>query len=100
MVAIIVFAVLGLLVIVGTIGAYLWIGGFGTSFATNSSDWGNFGNYVAGVAGPLLSFLALIAVAWTVRLQYDLLQRDRDKQVADQHVRWLEAIYKDLFDLL
>lgn len=98
--AMIVFAVLGILVLVGTIGTYLWIGGFGPTLATNSVDWANFGSYVGGVAGPLLSFLALMAVVWTVRLQYDLLQRDHDRQLADQHVRWLDALYQDMLGIL
>jgi hypothetical protein len=52
------------------------------------------------VAGPMLSFLALMAVVWTVRLQYDLLRGDHEKQTADQHIRWLDGIYRDILDLL
>jgi hypothetical protein len=48
----------------------------------------------------MFSFLALIAIVWTVRLQYDLLRRDQEKQTADQQVRWLEGIYRDILDLL
>ena len=46
----------------------------------------------------MLSFLALIAVVWTVRLQYDLLRRDHEKQTAEQHIRWIEGIYRDILD--
>lgn len=99
-VPIIVFALLGLVIIVSTIGAYLWLGGFASTLSNHGADWANFGNYVGGVAGPLLSFLALIAVVWTVRLQYELLQRDRERQLADQHIRWLDAIYRDIQDVL
>lgn len=99
-VAVIVFALLGLVVLAGTLAAYHWLGGFGSTFSHNVSDWANFGTYVGGVAGPLLSFLALIAVVWTLRLQYVLLERDRERQLADRHVRWLEAVYKDMQDVL
>lgn len=68
--AVIAFALLGLAILVGTIVAYLWLGGFAPTLSGHSADWANFGTYVGGVAGPLLSFLALIAVVWTVRLQY------------------------------
>lgn len=98
--AIILFTALGLLALALTIAAYPLLGHFGFPFATNSSEWANFGTYLGGVAGPLLSFLALIAVAWTVRLQYDLLRRDLEKQTSDQHIRWLEAIYGDILDLM
>jgi len=97
---IILYAALGLLVLVLTIAAYPLLGHFGFPFSTSSNEWANFGTYLGGVAGPLLSFLALIAVAWTVRLQYDLLRRDSEKQTSDQHVRWLEAIYRDILDLM
>jgi hypothetical protein len=98
--AMIAFGLFGLLILAGTIGTYIWVGGFGTTLSNQSVDWANFGSYVGGIAGPSLSFLALIAVVWTVRLQYDLLQRDRERQRSDQHIRWLEALYKDIVDVL
>lgn len=82
------FALLGLLILGVTMSAYfLFFGGRGSRLSPNSLEWANFGTYVGGVAGPLLSYLALVAVVWTVRLQYDLLQRDRERQISDQHVR-------------
>lgn len=98
--AIAIFALLGLMIVAGTVGAYLWLGGFAHTFSHQATDWGNFGSYVGGVAGPLLSFLAVIAVVWTLRLQYELLGRDRARQLADQHVRWLDALYRDMQDAL
>lgn len=95
----IIFALLGLVILAGTIGAYLWLGGFAV-LSHQTMDWANFGSYVGGVAGPMLSFLALIAVVWTLRLQYELLQRDRERQLADQHVRWLDALYRDMQEIL
>jgi len=93
-------ALSGLLVLAGTIGAYSLLGHFGRPFSRESIEWANFGAYVGGVAGSLLSFLALIAVAWTVRLQYEMLRRDQEKQTADQHIRWLDGIYRDILDVL
>lgn len=94
------FAILGLLILICAAAAYSLLGHFGPAFSTSSREWANFGTYLGGVAGPLLSFLALLAVAWTVRLQHDLLRRDQQKQTADQHIRWLEGIYRDILDLL
>ncbi|RDS78950.1 hypothetical protein DWU98_20245 [Dyella monticola] len=98
--AVIIFALLGLVIVAGTIGAYFWLGGFASSLSHQTTDLANFGSYVGGVAGPLLSFLALVAVVWTVRLQYELLERDRQRQLADQHVRWLDALYRDMQEIL
>ena len=97
---IIAFAIGGLLVLAGTIGAYFLFVCFGPTFSPNSVEWANFGSYFGGVAGPMLSFLALMAVVWTVHLQYDLLSRDQNKQIAEQHIRWIEGIYRDILDLL
>jgi len=97
---VLVFAALGLLVLFVTIAAFPLLGHFGPAFSRNSNEWANFGNYLGGAAGPLLSFLALMAVAWTVRLQYDLLRRDQQKQIVDQHIRWLDGIYRDILDVL
>lgn len=98
--AVLLFALCGLFVLGATIASYSVLGHFGPGLAHDSSEWANFGNYLGGVAGPMLSFLALLAVVWTVRLQYDLLRRDRDKQIADQHIRWLDGIHRDILDLL
>lgn len=97
---ILLFALAGLIVLAGTIAAYSLFGHFGPAFSQSSLEWANFGTYLGGVAGPFLSFLALMAVVWTLRLQYDLLRRDRQKQTAEQHVRWIEGIYRDILDLL
>jgi hypothetical protein len=94
------FIALGSLVLLITIAAYPLLSHFGPGFSTNSSEWANFGRYLGDVAGPLLSFLAPVAVVWTVRSHYDLLRRDQEKQIAEQYVRWLESIYRDVLDLL
>lgn len=62
----------------------------------SAEEWANFGTYVAGIAGPLLNFLALVAVARTLHLQRNALDLDREKQIADQHLRWLDALYSDI----
>jgi hypothetical protein len=98
-VALTIFALLGLVILGATIGAYVWLGGF-VALSHRTTDWANFGSYVGGVAGPMLSFLALVAVVWTLRLQYKLLQRDWERQLADQHVRWLDALYRDMQEVL
>src|ERR1700722_7822167 len=98
--ALIIFALLGLAVLASTIGSYLWLGGFALTLSHQSAEWANFGTYVGGMAGPPLSFLALIALVWTVRLQSRLLGMEARKQRADQQLRWLEAIYAEMLHVL
>ena len=43
---------------------------FGLTLSTNSkTDWGVFGDFVGGTLNPLLSFLGLIALLFTIALQ-------------------------------
>ena len=42
---------------------------FGDHLSANHERWGQFGEYLGGVLGPLLSFLALLAVVGTLQLQ-------------------------------
>ncbi|MFK0090685.1 hypothetical protein ACIQUS_25770 [Pseudomonas sp. NPDC090755] len=46
---------------------------FSGGFSGRSSDWGDFGGYIGGVFGPLISFVTLLAVLKTVYLQRELL---------------------------
>ena len=59
-----------LLLLVATAGAilvYRWQ--FGSDFAVEHSNWGEFGDYVGGVLGPVFSFLALIVLVYTLEVQ-------------------------------
>lgn len=89
----ILYAAAGLIVIIGTLTLYFGKGG---PIPQNLADWASFGTYVGGIIGPLLSFIALIAVTRTMNLQRATLELDQKRQLADQHLRWLDALYRDL----
>ncbi len=91
------YAVAGLFVMIGTLALYF---GHGGSTPESLQDWASFGTYVGGIAGPLLSFVALIAVARTLNLQRATLELDQERQLADQHLRWLEELYRDMVEAL
>ncbi|WP_313629806.1 hypothetical protein [Pseudomonas sp.] len=46
---------------------------FSGGLSENSTDWSNFGSYMGGVFGPLVSFVTLLAVLKTVYMQRELL---------------------------
>lgn len=52
---------------------------FGGALSENSSDWSNFGSYMGGIFGPLVSFVTLLAVLKTVYLQRELLDAQREE---------------------
>ncbi|VVQ17323.1 hypothetical protein PS914_05996 [Pseudomonas fluorescens] len=72
---------------------YLYRLKFGGSLSSNSSDWSNFGSYIGGVFGPLVSFVTLLAVLKTVYLQRELLdiQRDEFKSMQDLQRETLDS---------
>lgn len=78
------FGVVGLLAVAGTACLYLFhISPFDNQFAS----------FMGGVAGPLLSFLALMAV---VTNQATTARLERRKRSAEEHLRWIDAIYRDI----
>jgi hypothetical protein len=96
-VLIVLYLVVGALVLSGTVAIYF---GYGGKLPTDLSEWAAFGTYIGGTAGPLLSFLALIAIAHTIAVQQAALEHERDRQLADQHLRWLDELYKDIKEAL
>lgn len=46
---------------------------FSGTLAVTSVEWANFGGYIGGVFGPLVSFVTLLAVLKTVYMQRELL---------------------------
>ncbi|WP_434771827.1 hypothetical protein [Pseudomonas entomophila] len=50
---------------------------FGGDLSSVSGDWSNFGGYMGGLLGPVVSFFTLLAVLRTVHLQKDLLQAQK-----------------------
>lgn len=66
---------------------YLYRLKFGGELSSNSSDWSNFGSYIGGVFGPLVSFVTLLAVLKTVYLQRELLDTQRDEFKSMQNLQ-------------
>ncbi len=52
---------------------------FGGELSGVSSDWSNFGSYIGGIFGPLVSFVTLMAVLKTVYLQRQLLDAQQNE---------------------
>lgn len=51
----------------------------GGELASKSDEWSNFGTYIGGVLGPLISFVTLLAVLKTVYMQRDLLETQKNE---------------------
>lgn len=93
------FGLFGLAVIVGTALSYVVTGGHFVVLG-HPVDFDKLGAFFGGVTGPLLSFLALMAVVATLRAQNRAIQREAEARTAGEHVRWIDAIYHDIGEVL
>lgn len=75
--------------------AAIWVyrSKFGGGFSQNSSDWSNFGSYMGGIFGPLVSFVTLLAVLKTVYLQRELLgvQQEEFERMSELQAKTFES---------
>lgn len=67
-------------VVVVALGAFLlYREQFDGSFSATSTKWSEFGSYIGGVLGPVVSFCTLLAVVRTVYLQRELLDTQKSE---------------------
>ncbi|EHU4945743.1 hypothetical protein KY897_004208 [Vibrio vulnificus] len=52
---------------------------FKGGFSGTASDWGSFGSYFGGVAGPIVGLFSLVAVLITIKLQATLIDSQRSE---------------------
>ena len=68
----------GVAVLAGAFLLYLWRFG-GQGLSGSQTVWGEAGDFIGGVSNPVLSFLALMALLMTVRLQAAQLDAAREE---------------------
>lgn len=68
--------------------------------ALSAVDWGNFGNFMGGVVGPLLTFILLLLVISTMRRQAHYFDKIFDENKRFEMLRHLGKIDDDITRLL
>lgn len=81
------------LAVIVAVGAYRYT--FGGTLAVKSEEWSNFGGYVGGLFGPLVSFVTLLAVLKTVYMQRELLDVQKHEFTQLLEFQRLESIKQD-----
>ena len=81
-------AVAAFLIILGLYIAYFK----NLSVTNDSATWGTFGDYLGGTLNPIISFLALIGLLYTIHQQAQEMQATREelKQAAEQQRQQVE----------
>jgi len=84
------------------LGVYFLTFGPRTGFHLSKYDtaWANFGNYAAGVLGPLFTFLAFVGVLLTVWLQAKQLDTARQQASLEEMQRVLATVASQIDGLL
>jgi hypothetical protein len=77
---------------IGTVAVY--VAHFGTILSSEHNRWGEFGEYLGGVLGPILSLGALFGVLWTVRLQMRSLDDARYQQTENTFFQLLRRLQR------
>jgi hypothetical protein len=81
------------LVMVASIALYRYQ--FGGLLAVHSSEWSNFGSYIGGVLGPMVSLVTLFAVLKTVYMQREMLNTQKSEFTAMVELQRVAALKQD-----
>jgi hypothetical protein len=73
---------------------------WGFPLSTSTGDWSNFGSYIGGVAGPILSFITLFFVLKTLKLQNEANRALKDQLDDARRTEKIGAFSDLFFDLI
>ena len=73
--------IIGILTIVAVAAAFYHYVGSSCEISISGDDWGVFGDYFGGVAGTLLSFISIILLVYTVRVQIEQLSNSEHEML-------------------
>jgi hypothetical protein len=73
--------------------SYFFFGRFLPVPSTENADWGAFGSYFGGIAGPVFTFFSALLIAATIRQQ-------RQEMIKQDMLRYIMKIDEDISHLL
>lgn len=72
-----IYAGVAIVIIIGVFGFYFWK--FNEPLSTSQTTWGVFGDFIGGTLNPLLAFMGLIALLYTIIIQSSELKETREE---------------------
>jgi hypothetical protein len=88
--------ILGLIVISMVAGTFYVHVGLGNPISKNSQDWNSFGGYFGGVVGALFSFISIILVTSTIRLQSEQLSDSQHETIKRDHLAHVTKVEEEI----
>lgn len=89
-------ALLGLTALILCSWAYYVYVGFDKSISSSGSDWANFGSYIGGVASPVLSFLSIILLVYTIHQQSEANSHTNDETIKLDMLRYISKCEQEI----
>ena len=81
-------------VLVLGVAAYKYWSHFSGRQLGEPEEWGQFGDYLGGTTNPILAFLTLIGVLWTIHLNRVELRDNKKESLAQEINRKQQEIYR------
>lgn len=92
----IVVTLMGLVVLMSFCAVFYFYVGMGKDISTNGSDWSNFGAYYGGVAAPVLSFISIILLVYTINQQSEANEIVRDETTKLDMLRYMSGSEQEI----
>jgi len=93
-------AAIGVIILLGVFLSYFFIGNFTLNAATENLDWSAFGSYFGGTAGPLLTFISILLLVYTIRQQRSHLESMHEENIKQDMLRYLNKIDDEITHVL
>ena len=92
----IVVILIGLLVLIISSGAYYFYVGFDKSISSSGSDWSEFGSYFGGVVGPILSFISIVLLVYTINQQSETNEHTSAETIKLDMLRYMSGSEQEI----
>lgn len=87
---------IGLLALSLCAAAFYFYVGVGKSISANGADWSDFGGFYGGVVGPILSFISIILLVYSINQQADANELTSDETTKLDMLRYMSGSEQEI----
>ena len=96
----VVVIIVGICILAAVFLSYFIVGSFVLDASASNADWGSFGSYFGGVAGPLIAFISVLLIVYTLRRQRFQLESIIKENMKQDMLRYLDKLDDQISHLL